>query len=1011
MASKSPVPRDKDLYAKVKDATKRKFDVYPSIYANAWLVKEYKRRYEEEHGSTDAYKGKKNPKQGLPKWFKEQWVDLSRSNPDKDQWEDCGRPDTGETQADWKRRYPKCLPKAKAKKLWKEGGKDAWKDAIERKRKAVNDPKYKGGKPTYVKTKSAETEGEERWGSSASGILVVARDTGRVLLGLRSAWVAEPGTWGNFGGAIGIGDDGQVEPALSPADNALKELIEETGYRGEIELFASWTYVEPNFRYYNFIGVVPTEASVPLDQTNWEVERLEWFTPAELQGLPNLHFGVSELMSHETELLSFSADYVPAFSPEPRFVKFRDLPKTTQWDITYNLLEKNPSLEEYRKIPPDYLYTDLKTLDSLEFPVFTIPLSDIENVPSGRQSILAVMKYRKMLEQQDAPPILLTGEQFVDGIHRFLAYEMAHRYYIPALDLGNALTVDLREYLDTGKGDPIEWDVGEDSLLDFTFEPKNYQSENFEPINITVLDGVNYYLDNDNYYLVHYDSQRIPYLTLYHATTMDNFETIETFGLRPFQPGWYEKAKLETYENVEGIYFATDLEEAKKWIGWKYRESLCYTLESLEEDGYEPELVPNEVAGVVYSLDIPLDFTYDEKLKRNRWKLPANFKPDLEIPNAWYTTESIPREELSRVGFYVLPICFYQGWNDGGNGIVQIDQKDAISIHNRGFYIDARPTSNVWSQIPPSTENLTKYPWLQTPFTQAKSLATRYLPLKHITSPRESLYSGFRGIFYAEDEASSTLMTDWSELSPVELAGLAQFPSDDGHLDAWEMYIYPSETREKYFEVLDLAESEYYKMESDYREANGLKPWATIPWQDRKNLPFTEDEIYAKYFDFWYVPDCQYSLSGGGKGELSQSILDSLPWQTLETMAQERGIPFNESISFDQYRSYYQDHQYSDWVENNIKWAKERGRDKIHVDSDLIIQALIDERLSLPLEKIFYSPLLAAAPLDAEPGTDAGKGAGLIAGWHRDAYANILASQGRITGSPVVFFKPKEEFL
>jgi hypothetical protein len=30
------------LYAKAKAKTKRKFDVYPSAYANAYLVKEYK---------------------------------------------------------------------------------------------------------------------------------------------------------------------------------------------------------------------------------------------------------------------------------------------------------------------------------------------------------------------------------------------------------------------------------------------------------------------------------------------------------------------------------------------------------------------------------------------------------------------------------------------------------------------------------------------------------------------------------------------------------------------------------------------------------------------------------------------------------------------------------------------------------------------------------------------------------------------------------------------------------
>jgi hypothetical protein len=32
------------LYASVKAAAKRKFDVYPSAYANAWLVREYKKK-------------------------------------------------------------------------------------------------------------------------------------------------------------------------------------------------------------------------------------------------------------------------------------------------------------------------------------------------------------------------------------------------------------------------------------------------------------------------------------------------------------------------------------------------------------------------------------------------------------------------------------------------------------------------------------------------------------------------------------------------------------------------------------------------------------------------------------------------------------------------------------------------------------------------------------------------------------------------------------------------------
>jgi len=39
-----PVPKNKQLYSRVKSEAKRKFDVWPSAYASAWLTKEYKRR-------------------------------------------------------------------------------------------------------------------------------------------------------------------------------------------------------------------------------------------------------------------------------------------------------------------------------------------------------------------------------------------------------------------------------------------------------------------------------------------------------------------------------------------------------------------------------------------------------------------------------------------------------------------------------------------------------------------------------------------------------------------------------------------------------------------------------------------------------------------------------------------------------------------------------------------------------------------------------------------------------
>ena len=37
-------PTNPSLYARVKSEAKRKFDVYPSAYANAWLVRTYKKR-------------------------------------------------------------------------------------------------------------------------------------------------------------------------------------------------------------------------------------------------------------------------------------------------------------------------------------------------------------------------------------------------------------------------------------------------------------------------------------------------------------------------------------------------------------------------------------------------------------------------------------------------------------------------------------------------------------------------------------------------------------------------------------------------------------------------------------------------------------------------------------------------------------------------------------------------------------------------------------------------------
>ena len=77
---------------------------------------------------------------GLAKWFKQDWRDISSKRKDGS-FAKCGRT---KQKKDAKRKYPKCVPAAKAARMTK------WqiKSAVSRKRAAGN----VGPKPTNVKT-------------------------------------------------------------------------------------------------------------------------------------------------------------------------------------------------------------------------------------------------------------------------------------------------------------------------------------------------------------------------------------------------------------------------------------------------------------------------------------------------------------------------------------------------------------------------------------------------------------------------------------------------------------------------------------------------------------------------------------------------------------------------------------------------------------------------------------------------------------------------------------------
>ena len=84
-------------------------------------------------------------KGGLKEWFRQNWVDIGSKRKDGS-YAKCGR---SKQKKDAKRKYPKCVPLAKARSM-SEGQR---RSAVARKRAAAN----VGPKPTNVKTIAKRT--------------------------------------------------------------------------------------------------------------------------------------------------------------------------------------------------------------------------------------------------------------------------------------------------------------------------------------------------------------------------------------------------------------------------------------------------------------------------------------------------------------------------------------------------------------------------------------------------------------------------------------------------------------------------------------------------------------------------------------------------------------------------------------------------------------------------------------------------------------------------------------
>ena len=98
---------------------------------------------------------------GLKKWFAQNWVDIG-SKKKGGGFKKCGR---SKQKADAKRKYPKCVPAAKAASM----SESQRRSAVKRKRSKAQGV---GGKPTNVKTFAKKSSGglmKKRSGAAIKG--------------------------------------------------------------------------------------------------------------------------------------------------------------------------------------------------------------------------------------------------------------------------------------------------------------------------------------------------------------------------------------------------------------------------------------------------------------------------------------------------------------------------------------------------------------------------------------------------------------------------------------------------------------------------------------------------------------------------------------------------------------------------------------------------------------------------------------------------------------------------
>lgn len=150
---------------------------------------------------------------------------------------------------------------------------------------------------SFFKEEAEQSPGEPFWGDAGAGALFLAKDTGRFLIFLRSGRVNESGTWNLVGGKLDYGENAK--------QGVEREVEEETGYDGDYRMNLIHTFRHKDFRYDNFLVIVPMEFN---PQLNWEHDDFRWVEYGEWP-VP-LHFGLADVIKHAGDTLRRIVDAI-----------------------------------------------------------------------------------------------------------------------------------------------------------------------------------------------------------------------------------------------------------------------------------------------------------------------------------------------------------------------------------------------------------------------------------------------------------------------------------------------------------------------------------------------------------------------------------------------------------------------------------------------------------------------------------------------------------------------------